>query len=405
MAPADLLLAGAVPGAAAGLSVATATLLAALQRHGELTLLTHEIAFVPYARRNGAPDLPTIALGVQPLCVHGEAVLAGQLHRRKLRAFTCGWAVGSRHAGFLRAGRLPYVIWEPTTLRDEIATADFASVRRSGRGSGIGTLLHRASLPFDEVLERRLYAGATAVLAMSEYTAQRIRTIHAFDDTHVRVLAPPPTPMFLEGLERARTSRSLTNDAAHDARDSAVRLLFVGRVDDPRKNFQLLRDAFLSLRAGGVGAQLTVIGPHGSHWRRSLQLPADSGIAFLGALDNESLVRAFLDSDVLIVPSRQEGYGIVVAEAMHAGLAVISTRCGGPEHVLCESGAGLLVEHSPNALTEAIRTLAEDAPRRLAMAKRGREYAERELSTERFNERVAEELAALREAARSGVRR
>jgi hypothetical protein len=52
-------------------------------------------------------------------------------------------------------------------------------------------------------------------------------------------------------------------------------------------------------------------------------------------------------------------------------------------------------------MAEAIRALAGDAARRSKMGACGREYAQRELSTERFNERVGQELAALREVARS----
>jgi glycosyltransferase involved in cell wall biosynthesis len=401
MPRAEFVLAGAAPGAAAGLSVMTATLLAALRPHGELELLTHDIAPIPYARRNGLTGLPTISLGVQPLCVHGEAALAARLHVREFRAFVCGWAVGSRYAEALRAARLPYLIWEATTLRDEIATTSVAAVRRSGRGSGVGTILHKMLLPFDELLERRLYRNATAVLAMSEYTAQQIRTLHELDESHVRVLSPPPTPRFLAGLERARTEAAWSNDRTAGTSDKTVRFLFVGRVDDPRKNFRLLRDAFLSVRDTGTPVELTVVGPHGANWRRSLHLPNESGITFAGSLDHDALPRAFLDHDVLVVPSRQEGFGIVVSEAMHAGLAVISTRCGGPEHVLRESGGGVLVDHTPNAMAEAIRALAGDAARRSKMGACGREYAQRELSTERFNERVGQELAALREVARS----
>lgn len=404
MSRADFVVAGAAPGAAAGLSVMTATLLAALRPHGELELLTHDIALLPYVRRNGLPGLPTISLGVQPLCVHGEATLSARMHTRELRAFACGWAVGSRYAEALRAARLPYLIWEATTLRDEIAATSVAAVRRSGRGSGLGTVLHKMFLPLDEMLERRLYRSAIAVLAMSEYTAQRIRALHGLDETHVRVLSPPPTPMFLAGLEHARSGGIGPDDRAADERHKTIRLLFVGRVDDPRKNFRLLRDAFNSVRDTGLQVELTVVGPHGANWRRSLQLPDASGITFAGSLDHDCLPRAFLDHDVLVVPSRQEGFGIIVSEAMHAGLAVISTRCGGPEHVLRESGAGLLVDHTPNAMAEAILALAGDTARRLRMARCGRDYAERELSTERFNERVSQEVSALREAARSRMR-
>jgi len=393
----DILLAGALPGAAAGLSVMTASLLTALDPLGRVCLLTHEISPVPYAHRNGS-DRPTISLGVQPLTVHGEAALAGRLHRGLVKTFPVGWAVGSRYAESLRAAGIPYFIWEATTLRDEMDTVSVGAIRRSGRGSGLGTLLYKSLLPLNERLEARAYRQAQGVLALSQYTASRIRALHALDDDKVRVLLPPVTAAFLSALQRARRS-SAPGRESDTAEGKPIRLLFVGRVDDPRKNFPLLRDAFLRLRRAAVPVTLTVVGPHSVEWRSAQGLDDQSGVSFAGSVDHNDLPGVLLDHEILVVSSRQEGFGIVVAEAMHAGLAVVSTRCGGPEQVLRESNGGVLVEHSSEALAAAIGTLAGDAALRTEMGARARAYAERELSSGRFQERVAHQLELLRPAA------
>ena len=393
----DILLAGALPGAAAGLSVMTASLLTALDPLGRVCLLTHEISPVPYAHRNGS-DRPTISLGVQPLTVHGEAVLAGRLHRGLVKTFPVGWAVGSRYAESLRAAGIPYFIWEATTLRDEMDTVSVGAIRRSGRGSGLGTLLYKSLLPLNERLEARAYRQAEGVLALSLYTARRIRALHALDDDKVRVLLPPVTAAFLSALQRARRSSGPGRESG-TAEGKPIRLLFVGRVDDPRKNFPLLRDAFLRLRRAAVPVTLTVVGPHSVGWRSAQGLDDESGVSFAGSVDHNDLPGVLLDHEIRVVSSRQEGFGIVVAEAMHAGLAVVSTRCGGPEQVLRESNGGVLVEHTSEALAAAIGTLAGDAALRTEMGARARAYAERELSSGRFQARVAQELEFLRAAA------
>lgn len=389
----DLLVAGAPPGDAAGLSVMTATLLDALGPSSDLSLLTHHISLLPSARMNGG-GLRTLSLGVQPLTVHGEAILAARLHRRQLRFFTCGWAVGSRYAESLRAAGLPYLIWEATTLRDEIQHTKVAAVRNAGRGTGIGTMLHKASLPLDERLEGRLYRRAAAVLAISGYTADRIRQLHGLDHDAVRILQPPPTRTFLKALDEAR--RALGSSHSRDTSSHPLHLLFVGRVDDPRKNFALLRDALRQLREARVAVKLTVVGPYNAEWLRSLGLRDDDPITFMGSVDHSALPVALLRHEVLVVPSRQEGFGIVVSEAMHAGLPVVATRCGGPERVLTESGAGILVEQTAYALAAGIRAFAENESLRQTMGERGRAYAERELSPIRFQKRVSEELELLR---------
>ena len=395
----DILLAGALPGAAAGLSVMTASLLTALDPLGRVCLLTHEISPVPYAHRNGS-DRPTISLGVQPLTVHGEAVLAGRLHQGLVKTFPVGWAVGSRYAESLRAAGIPYFIWEATTLRDEMDTVSVGAIRRSGRGSGLGTLLYKSLLPLNERLEARAYRQAEGVLALSQYTARRIRALHALDDDKVRVLLPPVTAAFLASLRQAQTSRRSATQIA-TGKQGPLRLLSVGRVDDPRKNFSLLREAFVSLRSAGISVTLTVVGPYSDEWRRAQRLDEGSGVVFTGSVDHDHLPVVLLDHDVLVVSSRQEGFGIVVAEAMHAGLSVVSTRCGGPEQVLNESGGGILVDHTPQALARAVRALAGDPTLRTAMGSRARAYAQQELSAARFGERVAKELESLREVARA----
>lgn len=113
-----------------------------------------------------------------------------------------------------------------------------------------------------------------------------------------------------------------------------------------------------------------------------------SRVRLRGAISTAELARAYLEHDLLLLTSRQEGFGIVVAEALHAGLPVVSTTSGGPEGVLRASGAGLLCDHEANALAAAVRELAASPERRSAMSARGRAFAQRELDLESFVRRV-----------------
>jgi glycosyltransferase involved in cell wall biosynthesis len=399
-APPPLVLAGAAPGDAAGNAVSTEVMLAALEPLGPVGVLSHALAALPrYARRNGSGGA-RVTLGTQPLfSIHAEALLPGWVHRRRLSEWHCGWVVNSRYAGALVAAGVPYALWEATTVRDELAATDPQATRRAGLGSGLGARLHHLMAPAGERLERLIYRRATRLFAMSAYTRDHMIAAHGLPPDAVDVLAHPPTPAFLAALERERER------ARPRLREAPARLLFVGRAADPRKNFELLLAALARLRGAGIATSLTVVGPCTSDWQRRAARDARAPVTFLGRVDTGALAAAYLSHDLLVVPSRQEGFGIVVAEALHAGMPVVSTRCGGPEATVRESGAGLLADHTPAAFADAVAALLSDASRRAAMGRSAARYASTELSFQRFAARVAGATDELARRARPGARR
>lgn len=386
-APPRLLVAGTLPGDAAGNSVSTEVLRDALARVAPVDILSHAIRFRPSLVRNGGGADRTLVLGAQPIVVHGEALVAGWTHRAALHEWDAAWAVNSRYASALYAASVPYIVWEATTARDELSAISLRGVRRNGNGSGMGAFVHRTLLPIGERLEGAIYRRAAVLTAMSEYTRAAMIARHGLDPQRIEVLAHPPGLAFLAALDE----RSRTSTLADPGAPQSPRLLFVGRVTDPRKNATLLLDAYQKLKHYIPAATLTIVGPYTESWRRSLGIDLDAlGVRLTGRVSVGELAEACLSHHLLIVPSVQEGFGIVVAEALHAGLPVVSTRCGGPEAVLNASGAGVVVDHTSESIVSgALAVLARpDAwMTRHASALR---YAREELSFDRFATRVAE---------------
>lgn len=413
-----ILLSGAEPGEAAGNAVSSQLLLSILQSICDVTTLSHNVALLPHlSRERGPGNIECFRIGTLPLSVHSEGLIPGRLHRSILKCWPCGWAVNSRYAAALFAAGVPYAIWEATTIRDELLATSAIASRRAGRGSGVVAALHRVLLPQDERLERLLYKNAVLIFAMSEYTRDRILTLHKLAPSRVTVLPHPPGRSFLDAATRYEREAAIRHDSTALRRkadsnvvvsvNSSARLLFVGRVDDPRKNFGLLLTAFALLRTRGHAFSLTVIGPHSDTYRSSLAADVlPEGVVFRGRVTPDELVRAYADHDILVLPSRQEGFGIIVAEAMYLGLPVVSTRCGGPEAVIKSSGAGVLVDHDPEAIARVVGNLATDVQVLARMSDAGRHYARSELSMEKFRSRVTaatEELYRKAEG-RSGIR-
>ena len=123
-------------------------------------------------------------------------------------------------------------------------------------------------------------------------------------------------------------------------------VVFVGRADDPRKNVASFSQAWPLVRSQRPERPLRLVG-------RAPAGPLPAGVEAAGEVASvaEELRRASL----FVLPSLQEGFGIVVAEALASGSPVVVTPCGGPEELVRASGGGtVLADFEPGTLAEAL---------------------------------------------------
>lgn len=155
---------------------------------------------------------------------------------------------------------------------------------------------------------------------------------------------------------------------------SRVRLLFVGRVGDHRKGFDLLEAAFAQMPIDT--AELTVLGRIGDEQRAALNSRFGKNVRVLGLVDEQMLEQEYASTDMFVMPSRYEGFGMPYVEAMRYAKPVIGTTVGGVPDVVPD-GTGLLVPpDNTNALLNAINSLAGSADRRRQIGESGRRWAE-----------------------------
>jgi glycosyltransferase involved in cell wall biosynthesis len=100
-------------------------------------------------------------------------------------------------------------------------------------------------------------------------------------------------------------------------------------------------------------------------------------VRFLGRADRTRVPSLFAGCSFFVLPSRaDEGLPVVCAEAMAAGKAVVATRSGGAPEAVLDGTNGLIVEREDVAgLTQAIRTMANDATMRQTFGTAGAERA------------------------------
>lgn len=136
-------------------------------------------------------------------------------------------------------------------------------------------------------------------------------------------------------------------------------LLFVGSLV-PRKNVPLLVRAYAHLVPDlEPDTKLVLAGADdGDEAARVRQLVADLGLAdrvvFTGYLTNAELAGLYGGASVFVLPSRYEGFGMILLEAMAAGVPVVCTAAGSLPEVVGD--AGLLVpDDDPGAMAAAVR--------------------------------------------------
>lgn len=185
--------------------------------------------------------------------------------------------------------------------------------------------------------------------------------------------------------------------------EQALRVLFVGRLDR-QKGIDVL---FEAMRRLGDQAHAVVVGS--AVVANGQTAPPPDNVRVLGWLARDELPAYYQAAQVLVVPSRWEGFGLVALEAMRAGRAVVASRVGGLPEVVEDGVTGLLLDpHSgPDeradtaqaaaALAQRLRTLSDERLQTLGAA--GRQRFERLFHIKR----VGAELDALyRQVLQSG---
>lgn len=129
-------------------------------------------------------------------------------------------------------------------------------------------------------------------------------------------------------------------------------------------------------------------------------IDGDPSIRVSGTLDERSLASAYAESDVFVLPSRYEGYGIVYAEALSFGLPVVACDVGPIPELVGEEGAALLIPpEDAEELSRALRLLLSDGDLRRRMSTAALRRIE---SLPRWEDTTRGFAEALREAARRG---
>ena len=144
-------------------------------------------------------------------------------------------------------------------------------------------------------------------------------------------------------------------------------LFFIGRIDEPRKGLSVLLAALPAILAEHPTTRLLVAGPGDvDDVRSGLDPTVRDHVEFLGRVSEQDKVRAFHSVDLYVAPhTGGESFGIVLAEAMASGAAVLASDLDAFRRVLDDGKAGTLfaMGDAADLARQANRLLADDEER------------------------------------------
>lgn len=196
---------------------------------------------------------------------------------------------------------------------------------------------------------REIFKDSTSIIGVSKNLSESLRKYQINSDQKLVVLPDSvDTDFFCPAAEKIPT-RPFT-------------YLTVAKLI-PSKNIAMLIQGFYEIHKNDPDVKLNIggYGPEEENLRNLVnRLGISSKVEFLGMLNRIETRNAYRNSHVFVLPTNHETFGVVLIEAMACGLPTISTRCGGPEDIICEATGRLITPRDHYALTNEMRYVKEN---------------------------------------------
>ena len=207
-----------------------------------------------------------------------------------------------------------------------------------------------------EISERAALVSTRYVVATSRWTADLLLARYGVARDRMAVVVPGTDPA----------------PAATGSGGGPLRLLSVGAVV-PRKGFDILIEALAPL--AHLHWQLAIVGDRGRDAAAVARLDGliahygfEQRVACLGTLSADRLAGLYRRSDLFVLASRLEGYGMAFAEALAHGLPIVGTTAGAIGETVPVAASRLVAPGDIVALSKALRELIEEDGLRRALA-------------------------------------
>lgn len=214
--------------------------------------------------------------------------------------------------------------------------------------------------------KRRLVAAVERAMS---FVPTRVINISKFEHESVSALGFSDQSVL---IPNAVSDRSDFRDSdSMEARP--IRVLYVGRFDR-QKGIDILLEAIALLESQGFrGVEFDLVGGGVLEGDvPALLLAPPPHVTYHGWLGADEIHQRYKAADVLVMPSRWEGFGLCAVEALRAGTPVLARRVGGLSEIAVENESGYFFEGGAGELCDALRQLDLDNLRKMRAAARSR---------------------------------
>ena len=196
--------------------------------------------------------------------------------------------------------------------------------------------------------KRKMLKEVDKIIAVSHFTAKKIVEIHDLSPEKIFVLNNCLDP-FLPLPSIAKKDTSLLSKYGFDATDTILLTLTRLSSTERYKGYDKVFTAISALRTRYPGIKYLLAGKYDVPEKEFIdnllkRLNLQDLVVLPGYIADQSLEAHFATSDIYIMPSRKEGFGIVFIEAMYYGLPVIAGNLDGSTDALLNGELGQLVK-------------------------------------------------------------
>ena len=261
--------------------------------------------------------------------------------------------------------------WHPVQalhcLQDRDTILTFHSTEYGRNGNQFGDWME-----FREISGKEWYGGLIAkrVCAVSEILKKEVMQLYRVPDSKCDVIPNGVIPQeYRAAIDPGEVKRS------YGIHPYAPLILFIGRLVY-QKGPDLLIEAIREICQGHWDAQVVVAGEGGMQQvlkERAKDLPVN----FVGYIPDSEYVRLLNAADIVVIPSRNEPFGLVLLEAWSAEKCVVASDVGGLSENIDTFENGLKVNVNPQSLAWGINLVIDEPDMAGAMGKRGRTKVDR----------------------------